>query len=404
MNEKFKNIHKYIIKHYKNNKSEEQFDFEELAAKIPPVFTFSSIVEAMEIFKIYNCCALPVVNLENEVIGVITERDIAHLIALQSIAGWSKLKNYTVDSIPFSAPSLKDVESTLEEISAEFTNKDIEILPLIDEDEKYTGYCVTASNLIIYTSNSIKPRSIGGLATPLGVYLTDGFYKTGSGDLGLVLTGVVFSLLINFVTLLTVLISLYYKMPEFLLLLIQLFLFVVFLRLSPLAGFHAAEHQTIHAIEKGLELTIDNVKAQPKEHERCGTNIMILVLGFSLMFYISFDYLADLHWFLHTIILVVFTFVIFSTWKKIGLKIQRVFTTANASEDQLMSGIDAGNQLLEYYKSNTKPVKITPMMKLWNMGLVQILITFMIISFLIQLVITYFWPSFLVYATIKLTF
>ncbi len=42
--------------------------------------------------------------------------------------------------------------------------------------------------------------------------------------------------------------------------------------------YHGAEHKTIFCFEKGLELTVENVKKQSRFHPRCGTSFMILML------------------------------------------------------------------------------------------------------------------------------
>ncbi|MDR1565565.1 MAG: DUF1385 domain-containing protein [Oscillospiraceae bacterium] len=42
--------------------------------------------------------------------------------------------------------------------------------------------------------------------------------------------------------------------------------------------YHGAEHKSIFCYEKGLELTVENVKAQSRFHPRCGTSFMILML------------------------------------------------------------------------------------------------------------------------------
>ena len=42
--------------------------------------------------------------------------------------------------------------------------------------------------------------------------------------------------------------------------------------------YHGAEHKTIFCYEKGLELTVENVRAQSRFHPRCGTSFMILML------------------------------------------------------------------------------------------------------------------------------
>lgn len=48
--------------------------------------------------------------------------------------------------------------------------------------------------------------------------------------------------------------------------------------------YHGAEHKTIHAYEKGLELTVPNVRAQTTLHPRCGTTFLVLVVILSIVF------------------------------------------------------------------------------------------------------------------------
>ena len=42
--------------------------------------------------------------------------------------------------------------------------------------------------------------------------------------------------------------------------------------------YHGAEHKTIFCYEKGLELTVENVRPQQRFHPRCGTSFLILML------------------------------------------------------------------------------------------------------------------------------
>lgn len=47
-------------------------------------------------------------------------------------------------------------------------------------------------------------------------------------------------------------------------------------------SYHGAEHKTIFCYEKGLELTVDNVRAQSKHHPRCGTSFLFVVIAVSI--------------------------------------------------------------------------------------------------------------------------
>ena len=46
--------------------------------------------------------------------------------------------------------------------------------------------------------------------------------------------------------------------------------------------YHGAEHKTIFCYEKGLELTVENVKKQKRFHPRCGTSFLILMMLVSI--------------------------------------------------------------------------------------------------------------------------
>ena len=43
-------------------------------------------------------------------------------------------------------------------------------------------------------------------------------------------------------------------------------------------SYHGAEHKTIFCYEKRLELTVENVRVQPKHHPRCGTSFLLVVI------------------------------------------------------------------------------------------------------------------------------
>lgn len=47
--------------------------------------------------------------------------------------------------------------------------------------------------------------------------------------------------------------------------------------------YHGAEHKTIHCYEKGLELTVENVRPQPRQHPRCGTSFIFIVMIISIL-------------------------------------------------------------------------------------------------------------------------
>lgn len=49
--------------------------------------------------------------------------------------------------------------------------------------------------------------------------------------------------------------------------------------------YHGAEHKCINCIEHGLPLTVENVRKSSKEHKRCGTSFMLIVMVISIFFF-----------------------------------------------------------------------------------------------------------------------
>lgn len=58
--------------------------------------------------------------------------------------------------------------------------------------------------------------------------------------------------------------------------------------------YHGAEHKCINCVELGNELTVENVMKASKEHKRCGTSFIIIVMIISILFFmvIRIDNLA----------------------------------------------------------------------------------------------------------------
>ena len=50
-----------------------------------------------------------------------------------------------------------------------------------------------------------------------------------------------------------------------------------------LFAYHGAEHKTIFCHEKGLPLTVENVRPQPRLHPRCGTSFIFVVIIISII-------------------------------------------------------------------------------------------------------------------------
>ena len=57
--------------------------------------------------------------------------------------------------------------------------------------------------------------------------------------------------------------------------------------------YHGAEHMTIHAWEAGRPLTVASVRESPKEHARCGTSLLVVLVAVALLVFLAFDLLVD---------------------------------------------------------------------------------------------------------------
>lgn len=58
--------------------------------------------------------------------------------------------------------------------------------------------------------------------------------------------------------------------------------------------YHGAEHKTIFAFEKGMDVTVENARGFTTHHPRCGTSFIIIVAGLSILFFAIADSLVAL--------------------------------------------------------------------------------------------------------------
>lgn len=72
--------------------------------------------------------------------------------------------------------------------------------------------------------------------------------------------------------------------------LLKVVIFVVYLSLVSLMKdikrtfqYHGAEHKSVFCYEKGLDLTVENVKKQSRYHPRCGTSFMFMMILLSII-------------------------------------------------------------------------------------------------------------------------
>lgn len=229
-----------------------------------------------------------------------------------------------------------------------------------------------------------EPR-ISGTAMPTGVHLCDGRVRT-STNLELVLTGAAIMALgaVSAVVayLVVWIMDGYTPVPTSALLLgvveqpipakyaywqvaLNLILFgcfLVVLRLSPLSGYHAAEHMTVSAIERFGRVDPDQVRQMPRAHPRCGTTLLAGLLPALL---IAAPLCA-----LRPELAALIAIVGWTTRAQVGWALQHYLTTKHPTPRQLEAGLRAGRKILEGQGSG--PVRPqSPAERLWQRGLLQ---------------------------------
>lgn len=50
--------------------------------------------------------------------------------------------------------------------------------------------------------------------------------------------------------------------------------------------YHGAEHKCINCIEQGMELSVENVRNSSRQHRRCGTGFLLIVMFVSIVFFL----------------------------------------------------------------------------------------------------------------------
>lgn len=228
------------------------------------------------------------------------------------------------------------------------------------------------------------PR-ISGTAMPGGVFMSIGSART-AGDLALVGTGLSIAILGSLGLALTYVVSwiieqlsalplaamLLMAAPavdpgeapwlEIALNLLTLLSFLVLMRVTPLSGYHAAEHKVISAIEHFGEATMERARLMPRAHVRCGSNLLAGVLPLLLvaqpLFAISPIAAA-------VVVILGWSFRFYT-----GYFIQQVFATKEPTDRQLRAGLEAGRKILRLWRESGGR-SVPPLVSFWRRGLLQ---------------------------------
>ncbi len=144
--------------------------------------------------------------------------------------------------------------------------------------------------------------------------------------------------------------------------LMMLLSFLVLMRISPLSGYHAAEHKVIAAIEHFGEPSMERARMMPRAHRRCGSNLLagllpLLILG---------EPLWRINPILGTAVIVLGWSLRFHT----GYLIQAIFATKEPTDRQLRAGLEAGTRILRLWREHAGE-RIPPLVAFWRRGLAQ---------------------------------
>ncbi len=141
--------------------------------------------------------------------------------------------------------------------------------------------------------------------------------------------------------------------------------FLTVVRLTPLAGYHAAEHKVVHAIERYGYVTLELARSMPRAHRRCGTTLLAGILPAMLI-------AAPLALVAPGLALL----VVLLGWMMrypVGHAIQQYLTTKEPTEAQLRAGLEAGHKLLAEWRRRSFE-RVAPVVSFWRRGFLQLLL------------------------------
>ena len=77
--------------------------------------------------------------------------------------------------------------------------------------------------------------------------------------------------------------------------LIMIFSFSLLKDIRRVFQYHGAEHKTVFTWEAGLPLTVENARPQPRQHPRCGTSFLMVVMLVAIVLFsvVRFDSLLE---------------------------------------------------------------------------------------------------------------
>jgi hypothetical protein len=242
---------------------------------------------------------------------------------------------------------------------------------VVTDDHGHLMGVVSPSDL--YPRRFVPPRPpmVGGMATPFGVYLTTGAISGGAGGWALVATGALLFFMLAMANFAVIPLTLFLDargVPEWVTVAVggamPIAIFMLLMRLVPLAGTHAAEHQVVHALERGEELRPEVVRRMPRVHPRCGTNLAVGAMLFLGIFSSEWVVSTEVRFMVAALTALMF-------WRRLGSVVQLWITTRPPSEKQVRNGIRAAEQLLHNY-AHSRNIAVSPFHRIWRSGILHV--------------------------------
>jgi hypothetical protein len=306
---------------------------------------------------------------ESGVVGVLVPEDLGRALAEGAV------EDDAVGTLPARIPVLAKPYQSGAEALRLLEHSGSRALVVTDDDGGFLGV-VDAADLVAGRWGGFRPRLVGGMATPFGVYLTNGVVRAGAGSFALVTTGIALFAAFLLANLAAMSVAEALAIGEGPAAALALGLFLLTIRLAPLSGTHAAEHMVVHAIERGEDLTPAIVARMPRVHPRCGTNIatgMGIFLALAMGLPIESEPAR----------LTIAVLVAAVSWRPVGSLMQRFVTTKRPSPRQIDDGIRAGTELLRRHQSDGHGAPSLPQ-RIWNMGVIQIMTGSLIASLIAE--------------------
>jgi len=328
------------------------------------------------------------------IIGTVSERAIAACVA--AAHDIEAALDAPVAALVEPGATLIDQRVGLKEAAGVFASSGEDMLAVTDDSGAFRGVLYRRDVVGMLTRN-LRPPQVAGMATPLGVRLTTGAVTGGAGNAGLFLTGASLATMIVLAGLivealqrlfsaatgidvsamlnstpLTYLPNVY-DIAFYVTTALTVVIFFVLMRLSPLSGYHAAEHMTVHAIESGEELTPENVRRMPRVHPRCGTNL----LAAAGVFVILTTKVSS------SVSVLLALVVVAIGWRTVGGWLQYLVTTKDPSDRQLANGVAAGTELLRRFHEQPN-LRATSFQRIWNIGFLQVAAGMTVVLWLVQ--------------------